>query len=1343
MAALRSNSAELGGARLCVVREEPARGPRGHSVRRPLSHSRRTSEETAARLRVPASSHTRYHAALYQRCSSRESRRAEFWKNGSSRAPARSSRESRSPSPPSDGQPRASRSPAGAGASRVHASRQAAKNGGDEKQLSHLRLVGCLVAPGEGRREDYGAFTQNPSGAERLLGRALSGSTCNSDSSPSPSSTRVSFFPSEEERSATSGSQGPAAAEGSPSSSVSPTHSASPSAVAPPRAGSRASLPPSDASPATSAPGSHSAARSSRRPASAAGASRGVTLGVASAKRREESSSSSQKTAWKPAEKMSGSLHRQGPLRPSSGPSLSSSSPVSATHFRQPREGCAGRPPWRPSGPSLALRWCNARPAAGCRNSSSVCRSAGNEETRRTSRAEERKRRQPTGRGENGEARKEDQQGIYERETRRAQEGGQEPANARRQKAGTRSKVPLLPILSSGEEQEDEEETRPVTEAEARSAKRQALAQDLRMLSQDCECGAGGELWTFFSDGVERETRKIAELEMLEKTLEDRLEHVASLLKCRYTRGVLARLLRVETREDLSRVLEPRSIEKAQSRSVEHTSRVFGKEQPANHAETERIDTRATSTGSDEDRRQTQPFPTERLTGSPVYQPGARAASPRSTAPSAALGEEEETVAQKEDDSAEPQSREESDGAEEERHEIAQLLTAIQTRQALEGASGEAVHMEESPVSVETLEQALAVRLEEEIAKANQDADTANALDSEIHAAEKETEELRNEHTRLLRDADCLSKEVCRLEEEVLRLRETAQAKLSLRRERSRKKKVALLRRKRESLRHQRQEMQAAAESLKADLHAAVGELRTFIQTQTLFFPRSSGPDMSASLSCSAAIPSSVVKEENRLWQAAMEHAQAEQEGLDQRLEELKAEERELDAAMTSEGRRLRALRRELKQLECGDSPSTGAQTEKEDAAEAESDRSKHGEGAAPIGRNDVADRAAALAARHQELLHRDEALGRLRAWWQNYAVHELEHEREQAEKARKRQSLKLSSLRTHLASLLRRKGISLPEFISALLAACPPPSCASSPLPSPSLFAAGSTASLTPPLECLSPRPPRATSSPAFSHPPCVHGSESTSNLGSDARPLESQVSHSAPSANDPSGLSSPSSGLSCLSYSLLSSPLGTSASQSSGSQSASQSQRGSKVFSRLLSLEPGSRAEGLGDSRRSASFVCFSAACVADKQGREALGGAARGKNVCLQRKDGNDAKGLCWRLAREAGVGARGGGAPLASETDAERAEARPRRSRLAESFSTAAPAVSDVAGGYRSNQTVSREGGGETVLRREEYYFSASGSPASAASFSQQLHAFFVEREISAPTLCPPAACGDTR
>ncbi|KFG40258.1 hypothetical protein TGDOM2_213920B [Toxoplasma gondii GAB2-2007-GAL-DOM2] len=203
-----------------------------------------------------------------------------------------------------------------------------------------------------------------------------------------------------------------------------------------------------------------------------------------------------------------------------------------------------------------------------------------------------------------------------------------------------------------------------------------------------------------------------------------------------------------------------------------------------------------------------------------------------------------------------------------------------------------------------------------------------------------------------------------------------------------------------------------------------------------------------------------------------------EQENLDAQLEAAKAEEQQLDEALKREDARLGHLRRELRRLEA-----------KRDSREmnGKEEESEDGEG----GEEESEDRVKALAARHEELLARDEELNRLRTWWLRYAVQQLEHQREQADKARQslsphlcadefwtrfavlqRHNFQLASLRSQLFALLRRKGLTLADVVECLSSLFPPaspPSASSLPPPSP--------------LEALSPpsnAPMRELSSPA-----------------------------------------------------------------------------------------------------------------------------------------------------------------------------------------------------------------------------------------------------------------------
>ncbi|RQX69685.1 hypothetical protein TGCAST_213920B [Toxoplasma gondii CAST] len=155
-----------------------------------------------------------------------------------------------------------------------------------------------------------------------------------------------------------------------------------------------------------------------------------------------------------------------------------------------------------------------------------------------------------------------------------------------------------------------------------------------------------------------------------------------------------------------------------------------------------------------------------------------------------------------------------------------------------------------------------------------------------------------------------------------------------------------------------------------------------------------------------------------------------EQENLDAQLEAAKAEEQQLDEALKREDARLGHLRRELRRLEA--KRDSREMNGKEEESE---------------------DRVKALAARHEELLARDEELNRLRTWWLRYAVQQLEHQREQADKARQRHNFQLASLRSQLFALLRRKGLTLADVVECLSSLFPPaspPSASSLPPPSP-----------------------------------------------------------------------------------------------------------------------------------------------------------------------------------------------------------------------------------------------------------------------------------------------------
>ncbi|KYF43720.1 hypothetical protein TGARI_213920B [Toxoplasma gondii ARI] len=204
-------------------------------------------------------------------------------------------------------------------------------------------------------------------------------------------------------------------------------------------------------------------------------------------------------------------------------------------------------------------------------------------------------------------------------------------------------------------------------------------------------------------------------------------------------------------------------------------------------------------------------------------------------------------------------------------------------------------------------------------------------------------------------------------------------------------------------------------QSLTAKLHAAVEELRSFLENKR------SHRDCDAP----ACLSEDLVDE---------------QENLDAQLEAAKAEEQQLDEALKREDARLGHLRRELRRLEA-----------KRDSREmnGKEEESEDGEG----GEEESEDRVKALAARHEELLARDEELNRLRTWWLRYAVQQLEHQREQADKARQRHNFQLASLRSQLFALLRRKGLTLADVVECLSSLFPPaspPSASSLPPPSP-----------------------------------------------------------------------------------------------------------------------------------------------------------------------------------------------------------------------------------------------------------------------------------------------------
>ncbi|KEP65282.1 UNVERIFIED_CONTAM: hypothetical protein HHA_213920 [Hammondia hammondi] len=518
------------------------------------------------------------------------------------------------------------------------------------------------------------------------------------------------------------------------------------------------------------------------------------------------------------------------------------------------------------------------------------------------------------------------------------------------------------------------EEIRPATEADVRAAKRHALAQDLQLLSRDCECGAGLSLWKFYENEIERDRRRIVELETLTKALERRLERATTVFRCTDTREAVAGLLKAATQEEVCSIMD------------KHCERTSGE--------------------------------------------GEEAFQERTTAEGEEMESEEER----------------------EMHDLFRRMDGDANSKPRREEAREEAASRSAGLPAAVVAETLRTRLAEEEEKTQADLSAVERIEAEAEETRAQTRKLKEEEHALCQAALDLSEEVQQLEEEVHLLRDATGGQSHTDNEFEQRKEA--LTRRREALCLHREETRATADSLTAKLRAAVEELRSFLENK-----RSHRDGDAPACLSEDATP----QESNATFDLVDE-----QENLDAQLEAAKAEEQELDEAVKREEARLGHLRRELRRLEAKrDSCEMSEREEEREDGEGEEEREdEEGEG-----EQEREDRVKTLAARHEELLARDEELNLVRTWWLHYAVQQLEHQREQAEKARQRHISQLASLRSQLFALLRRKGLTLPDVVACVSSLFPPASPLSgSSFPPPSPVEAFSTASNAPTCELSSP---------------------------------------------------------------------------------------------------------------------------------------------------------------------------------------------------------------------------------------------------------------------------------
>lgn len=96
------------------------------------------------------------------------------------------------------------------------------------------------------------------------------------------------------------------------------------------------------------------------------------------------------------------------------------------------------------------------------------------------------------------------------------------------------------------------------------------------MLVADCCCGAASEVFKFFKGEVERDRRRIEELQRLNEALEARLRESlpppASLLQCDGSRRAVKELLKANSPQDVIQSLQKRRPEQVRKKGLSASS---------------------------------------------------------------------------------------------------------------------------------------------------------------------------------------------------------------------------------------------------------------------------------------------------------------------------------------------------------------------------------------------------------------------------------------------------------------------------------------------------------------------------------------------------------------------------------------------------------------------------------------------------------------------------------------------------------------------------------------------------------------------------------------------------
>ncbi|PHJ23521.1 hypothetical protein CSUI_002628 [Cystoisospora suis] len=514
----------------------------------------------------------------------------------------------------------------------------------------------------------------------------------------------------------------------------------------------------------------------------------------------------------------------------------------------------------------------------------------------------------------------------------------------------------------------------PVTRADVQAAKRLAFEQDLQLLATDCRCGAASELFKFFKGEVERDRRRIEELQRHNEALESRLkEHLplASLLECEDIRLAISKLLKAKCPEDVLQSMNQQKGSCESRKDVLVANVVTAKLPPAPR---ERIDHEGRVSNEEDESQDTK----SRADSSKEI-----SCEKQQTASKGDIGSLKSAVFSRVVEEWNGRRRESS-------------LMSSKHCPGMAGVAGvetserQGAHFFSAKEIRETLESHLQRVLRERQEETERE---ARSLKMRAKHATVGVTVLQRRDARLQAEIQALQHQVKALEEQVQSLRiANAEKQASRARRAAQLREVQQLR---EELRQRRKATEKSAEALKNKLRAAVSDLRAVLEAK-----RRQSEEQEEEAKRIEARSQAMREEVNRLLE--------EEDRMREHHEELAKTDHHLDNAIEAEEKKIRDLEKEMRHLCKGNDEANTLK--REETTDAEEDKHQ---------RKRVQD----LEMRYKELQQRDQALDRVRFWWQRYAAQQLEHERMQGQIALKLQASKLASLRSRLLASLRRKG--------------------------------------------------------------------------------------------------------------------------------------------------------------------------------------------------------------------------------------------------------------------------------------------------------------------------------